>query len=89
VLFAQRIKINVRAVEVVVSVTDAKGKPVTNLQMEDFRILEDGQEQELNVFEPVSSGITLALLIDTTASVAPDLPHVKNAIGRLLGALRP
>jgi len=89
VLFAQRIKINVRAVEVVVSVTDAKGKPVTNLQMEDFRVLEDGQEQELNVFEPVSSGITLALLIDTTASVAPDLPHVKNAIGRLLGALRP
>ena len=88
VLFAQ-IRIDSRTVEVYVSVTDAKGKPVTSLQAEDFRVFEDGREQELRIFEPASTGITLALLIDTTASVAADLPHVKNAVGRLLGALRP
>jgi Ca-activated chloride channel homolog len=88
VLFAQ-IRIDSRTVEVYVSVTDAKGKPVMSLQSEDFRVFEDGREQELRIFEPASTGITLALLIDTTASVAADLPHVKNAVGRLLGALRP
>jgi VWFA-related protein len=88
-VFGQLIKVDVRLVEVYVSVKDSKGKAVSNLQLEDFRLLEDGREQELRVFEPVSAGVTLALLIDTTASVAPDLPHVKNAIGRLLAALGP
>jgi Ca-activated chloride channel family protein len=87
VLFAQ-IRINSRTVEVYVSVADSKGKPVKTLQVEDFRVFEDGREQEVRIFEPASTGITLALLIDTTASVAPDLPHVKNAVGRLLGVLR-
>src|SRR4030095_3651954 len=88
VLFAQ-IRIESRTVEVLVSVAENKGKPVRTLQAEDFRVFEDGREQEVRIFEPASTGITLALLIDTTASVAADLPHVKNAVGRLLGALRP
>jgi Ca-activated chloride channel homolog len=88
-LLAQQIKLNVTLVEVYVSVKDSKGKPVTGLQVTDFRVLEDGQEQQLQVFEPDTAGITLALLIDTTASVANDLPHVKNAIGRMLSALGP
>lgn len=89
IVFAQRISVDVRTVEVYVSVKDSKGKPVTSLQAADFRVLEDGREQDLRIFEPVSAGLTLALLIDTTASVASDLPHVKNAIGRLLSALGP
>jgi VWFA-related protein len=85
-VFAQ-IRVEVRMVEVYVSVKDTKGKPVTTLQADDFRLLEDGREQQLRVFEPVSSGITLGLLIDTTASVSADLPHVKNAIIRLISSL--
>jgi|RhiMethySRZTD1v2_1073278.scaffolds.fasta_scaffold18256_5 VWFA-related protein len=88
-LLIAQIKIDVRMVEVYVSVKDSKGKAVTSLQADDFRVLEDGRQQDLRVFEPVSAGITLALLLDTTASVAPDLPHVKNAIGRLLSAMGP
>ena len=84
-----QIRIDSRTVEVYVSITDTKGKAVRNLQAEDFRVFEDGREQEIRIFELPSTGVTLALLIDTTASVAADLPHVKNAVGRLLGALRP
>src|SRR4030095_13816329 len=87
-LLAQ-IRIDSRTVEVYVSITDTKGKAVRNLQAEDFRVFEDGREQEIRIFELPSTGVTLALLIDTTASVAADLPHVKNAVSRLLGALRP
>jgi Ca-activated chloride channel family protein len=85
-LFGQ-IRIDSRLVEVHVSVRDSNGKPVSTLKAEDFRVLEDGREQALTVFEPVSASLTVALLIDTTASAAPDLPHVKNAIGRLLSTL--
>ncbi|HET9219007.1 MAG TPA: VWA domain-containing protein [Terriglobia bacterium] len=88
-LLLAQIRIDVRMVEVYVSVKDSKGKAVTTLQADDFRVLEDGREQDLRVFEPISAGITLALLLDTTASVAQDLPHVKNAIGRLLSAMGP
>ena len=86
-LLAQRISIDVRQVEVYVSVKDSKGRAVTNLQAEDFRVFEDSREQHLVAFEPASAGITLGLLIDTTASVAADLPHVKNAVIHLVSTL--
>ena len=38
VTLGQVIKVDVRMVEVYVSVTDSKGKPVTNLQSSDFRL---------------------------------------------------
>jgi Ca-activated chloride channel homolog len=83
-LAQMRLSVDVRMVEVYVSVRDEKEKPVVNLQEADFRVLEDGRPQEVRIFEPSSSAMTLALLIDTTASVANELPHVKNAIIRLL-----
>jgi Ca-activated chloride channel homolog len=85
-LAQMRLSIDVRMVEVSVSVNDEKGKPVVNLQAADFRVMEDGHPQEIRIFEPSSSAMTLALLIDTTASVANELPHVKNAIIRLLSS---
>jgi Ca-activated chloride channel family protein len=83
-LAQMRVSVDVRMVEVYVSVKDEKERPVVNLQEADFRVLEDGRPQEIRIFEPASSAITLALLIDTTGSVANELPHVKNAIIRLL-----
>ena len=88
--FAQfRLKMDVKLVEVYVSVTDGKGKPIQGLQSTDFRVLEDGREQQIHAFETSTSSMTLALLIDTTGSVANELPHVKNAISRLLSSLGP
>src|SRR5262245_9545630 len=83
------LKVYVRMVEVYAKVSDGNGRPVPNLQPDDFRVVEEGRPQEIKVFEPQSSALTIALLVDTTGSMMSDLPKVKNAIGRLLSSLRP
>jgi VWFA-related protein len=46
----QSIRVQVRMVPVDVIVTDSQGKPVTGLKREDFRIFEDGREQDVQHF---------------------------------------
>jgi VWFA-related protein len=83
------LKVDVRMIEVQAAVYDDKGRAVANLTAEDFRIVEDGQNQQVDVFEPASSAMTIAVLVDTTGSMVVDLPHVKNAVSRLLAVLGP
>jgi VWFA-related protein len=84
-----RLRVDVRNIEVQAAVYDDKGRPVTNLGAGDFQILEDGKNQQIGRFEPGSSAMTIAVLVDTTGSMTGDLPHVKNAVSRLLGTLNP
>lgn len=69
-VFAQsnnsNIKVSVNEVIVPVTVTDDKGKFVTNLEKEDFKVLEDGKEQTIQFFsrekqQPVVAGFLLDL----------------------------
>lgn len=83
------LKVDVRMIEVYAAVSDHRGRPMTNLQSEDFHVLEDSRPQQIRVFEPQSSAMTIALLVDTTGSMTADLPRVKNAIARLLDAVKP
>ena len=57
------IRINVNLVQVDAVVTDANGKPVTDLTAEDFELLQDGQRQRITNFEYVN-------LRDPAASLA-------------------
>ena len=45
------IRIDVNLVQVDAVVTDAKGKPVTDLKVEDFELLQDGQPQKITGFD--------------------------------------
>src|SRR5215467_11932383 len=83
------LKVDVRMIEVYATVSDNRGRPMTNLQSEDFHVLEDNRPQQIRVFEPQSSAMTIALLVDTTGSMAADLPRVKNAVARLLNSVKP
>jgi len=47
-------KIDVKVINVDVSVIDAAGKPVTDLKSEDFQVLEDNQPQKITNFAVVS-----------------------------------
>ena len=47
-------KISTRAVAVDVVVTDAKGHPVTGLELQDFRLSEDGKPQQIRFFRQIS-----------------------------------
>jgi len=84
VLGQHTLSVNVRMVEVYVSVLDGKGNRVPHLQQSDFEVMEDGARQRIDVFESQAEGMNIALLIDTTGSMMKQLPHVKNAIADLL-----
>jgi Ca-activated chloride channel family protein len=65
----QRIRSGVELVELNVTVTDAAGKYVTGLAEDDFEVYEDGAKQKLTFFSPTQQPISLAILLDTSASM--------------------
>ena len=65
----QRIRSGVELVELNVTVTDAGGKYVTGLGQDDFEVYEDGARQKLTFFSPTQQPISLAILLDTSASM--------------------
>ena len=65
----QRIRSGVELVSLNVTVTDASGKYATDLTEPDFEVYEDGAKQNLTFFSRTQQPISLALLIDTSASM--------------------
>jgi Ca-activated chloride channel family protein len=49
------VKVNVRLVNVFVTVTDAHGAPIGDLTKDNFRLSEDGTEQKISVFDKESA----------------------------------
>ncbi len=79
-------RIDVRLIELAVVVTDASGRPVTGLPKEAFRVRQDGRAQEIAAFENAGElPLTLALAIDSSASMFLKLPDVSKAVAALLG----
>src|SRR5580704_7625619 len=69
------LKVDVKLVNVYVTVTDAHGAPVAGLKKENFVLQEDGHEQTIKVFDKESAlPISIALAIDTSLSTRHDLP---------------
>ena len=71
-----------------VSVTDARGRYVTDLTKNDFAVFEDGVRQELSIFNHEDIPISLVLMIDTSASMDEKLPTARAAAIRFVGTLR-
>ena len=69
------LKVDVKLVNVYVTVTDAHGGPVGGLKKENFSLKEDGREQTISVFDKESAlPLSIALAIDTSLSTRHDLP---------------
>jgi VWFA-related protein len=83
--------VDVTAVELPVTVLEKGGKPVENLQQENFRVLEDGIEQTISHFALHRDlPIRLGIVIDTSGSMATTLPTVQRVVmGFLRDLLRP
>jgi len=78
-------RLDVRLVELYVVVTDRDGKPVRGLPREAFRVRQDGREQQLAHFENAGElPLTLAVTIDSSASMFLKLPKVRDAVSKLL-----
>jgi len=85
------IKVDVKLVNVFVTVTDENGAPIANLSKDNFRLFEDGKPQKISVFDKESElPLSIVLDIDTSLSTRKDLPLELNSARRFVHAiLRP
>jgi VWFA-related protein len=83
------ISVDTTVVNVPVSVLEHNGKYVPDLRKQDFRLWEDGVEQELVYFAPVERPITVALLIDVSDSTLRVLPEIRRAAITFVEQVRP
>jgi len=85
------ISVNVRLVNVFVTVTDNHGAPVAGLKQENFALKEDGKEQKISIFDKESElPLSIVLGIDTSLSTRKDLPLELASAKRFVKAiLRP
>jgi VWFA-related protein len=77
----QTYRVSVDLVNIFCSVWDKKTKSfLTNLTQEDFTIYEDGEPQQIkNFVRETDLPLTIALLVDTSQSVAPKLKFEQEA----------
>jgi Ca-activated chloride channel family protein len=69
------LEVDVKLVNVFVTVTDAHGAPVASLQKENFVLKEDGKEQKIAIFDKESAlPLSIVLAVDTSLSTRKDLP---------------
>ena len=82
------LKVDVRLVNVFVTVTDAHGAPVAGLKKENFLLQEDGRPQTISVFDKESAlPLSIALAIDTSLSTRHDLPLEQASAKRFAHAI--
>ncbi len=68
------LRVDVKLVNVFVTVTDKTGAPVGNLTKDNFKLLEDGEPQQIKVFSRESElPLSIVLAIDTSLSTKKDL----------------
>ena len=77
-------RVDVQNVSLDVSVDDARGRPVTNLQRNDFTILEDGQPREILTFESAAAPYNILLLFDRSSSTEDQWQYLRRALQRFL-----
>jgi Ca-activated chloride channel homolog len=77
----QTLKVDVNLVNVFATIKDPQGNFVTDLTKDDFRLYEDDQPQQVQIFEKqdkVDSAI--GLLMDTSGSMVDIMPFMKRGI---------
>jgi Ca-activated chloride channel homolog len=85
------LKVDVKLVNVFVTVTDQHGAPIAGLTKENFALMENGKAQSISVFEKESAlPLSIVLDIDTSLSTRKDLPMEMASARRFARAiLRP
>jgi Ca-activated chloride channel homolog len=83
------IRVNTTLVTIPVSVMDRDGRYVPNLLKDDFRIWEDGVEQEVAFFQSVDKPFSVVLMLDTSPSTQFRLEDIQDAAISFINQLRP
>src|SRR5262249_53820993 len=76
----QTISVEVNLVNILFTVADKKGKFVTNLRKDDFKVYEDEKTQTITNFSSESNlPLTISLLVDTSGSIRDKLKFEEEA----------
>ncbi|MBI4443362.1 MAG: VWA domain-containing protein, partial [Acidobacteria bacterium] len=80
----QRIRVEVKEVQIPFTVVDNKGNLVLDIPQKDFQVFENGVEQEIRYFSaPANLPLRFGILIDTSSSTRPRLKFEKEAAMQL------
>ena len=82
------VRVNTTLVTLPVSVTDRDGRYIPNLQKEDFRLWEEGVEQNVAFFSSVDKPFSVVLMIDTSGSTRYRLAEIQDAAITFVNQLR-
>jgi Ca-activated chloride channel family protein len=83
------IKVNTQLVAVPVRVMDKKGRFIGGLARENFKVFEDGAEQEISLFSNEHEPFTVALVLDMSYSTTFKIAEIQNAAIEFIDQLRP
>ena len=83
------VKVETNLITIPVSVFDRNGLYIPNLRQSDFKIFEDGKEQEIAYFGTSDKPFTVILLIDTSPSTAYKIEEIQNAAIAFTNQLKP
>ena len=83
------IKVNTTLITIPVSVMDRDGRYIPNLKKEEFRVWEDGIEQEVAFFQSVDKPFSVVLMLDTSPSTQFRLEDIQDAAISFVNQLRP
>jgi len=87
-LFAQ-FRSDTRLVVLHASVTDRKGKLLTNLDQNAFKIFENGQPQQIKIFRREDVPVSLGIIIDDSGSMSTKRSRVEAAALAMVRASNP
>lgn len=81
----ETVRVESNLVVVPVSVTDAAAQPVQGLTIKDFRLLEEGREQEITqIGDPEQVPLEIAVLLDVSGSIDARFAFEQQAASRFL-----
>jgi Ca-activated chloride channel family protein len=83
------VRVNTTLVTIPVSVMDREGRYAPNLRKEDFRLWEDGVEQQIAFFQTVDKPFSVVLMIDTSGSTRFKLEEIQDAAIAFVNQLQP
>ena len=83
------IKVDTDLVTIPVKVTDRKGRFIPNLTKENFKVLEEKIEQEIELFSNEQQPFTVALVLDMSYSSTFKINEIQQAAIEFIEQLRP
>ena len=83
------IRIETELIRLNVGVADRQGRPVLNLQKENFTVYEDGVKQDIFSFEPTVAPFSVVMLLDMSGSTLSFRQNMAQAAARFVASLAP